>query len=453
MNLQMTSAGREKMFSNRDLALLILPLAAEQCLNLLVGVADSMMVSYAGEAAMSGVALVDMYAFLISTLLAAAGGGGAVIVSQYLGHKDREQANLSAGQLLLLSAIISTTLMIFTLAAHKQILHLFYRNVEPDVMAAASRYMVITALSYPCLGIYNASAALFRSMKKTVHTMAVSMVMNAINVVGNAVGIFVLHAGVAGVAVPTLIARMTAGFLMTGMLFSGKHQIRAEWKNILAWKADYIRRILSIAIPNGIENGLFSLGRLLVISIVALFGTTQIAASSAALSVGTIAIIIGSAVNLAIVTVVGQCVGAMEYDQAEYYMKKLMRISYAGIILLVIPSQIFLTRILGLYDLSAEAKSLAAVLITIHNVGACFIHPTSFNLANGLRATGDARYTMMVGMVSMVFFRVGAAVLFGIVLHFQVMGVWFAMMSDWACRSVLFLWRLHSGKWRNYRAI
>ena len=290
-------------------------------------------------------------------------------------------------------------------------------------------------------------------MKKTTHTMIVSIVMNVINVVGNAIGIFVLHAGVDGVAVPTLLSRMAACFMMTGMLFMKGHLIRVSFSSIFRFDPEHIRRVLHIAVPNSIENGLFALGRILVTSIVSLFGTHQIAASSAALSVGTIAIMVCSGNNLACVTVIGQCVGAGEYDQAVYYMKRILKISYIGNTVITIIMQIFLHHILGLYDLSAEAAGYAYTLVTIHNVMACFIHPTSFNLANGLRATGDAAYTMKVGMVSMFIFRVGAAILFGIILNFQIIGVWMAMISDWTARSAAFIYRFRSGKWKEHRAI
>ncbi len=446
-------AAAPPMFSNADLRRLIAPLVVEQGLTFLVGVADSMMVSYAGEAAMSGVSLVDMYAMLMQTVMAAIGSGGAVVVSQYIGHGDQKKANLAASQLMMLAGLISTVLMVFTLAGHRGILHLFYPRVEEDVMQAAMRYLWITAFSFPFLGIYNSAAALFRSMGMTKRTMQVSLLMNVINIVGNAIGIFVLHAGVAGVAVPTLISRMVAGIVMSRMAFSEKNKIFINWREILHWNSEYVKRVLHIAVPNGIENGLFSLGRMLVTSVVSLFGTSQIAASAAALSVGTIAIIVCSANNLAIVTVVGQCVGAGEYDQAAYYMKKILKISFVGVLIMTVVMEFALPLILGMYDLTPEAYHYATILVTIHNVGACFIHPFSFNMANGLRATGDARFTMLVGMVSMIFFRVGAAVFFGILLNFQVMGVWFAMLCDWAARSTAFLWRFKSGKWREYRAI
>ena len=441
------------MFSNADLRKLILPLVVEQSLVFAVGIADSMMVSYAGEAAMSGVSLVDMFTFLVNTVLAAVGTGGAVIVAQYIGNKDRERASLSASQLMTLAAVVSIFVMAFSLVFRHGIMTLFYGNIEEDVRQAALTYLLITALSYPFLGVYNAGAALFRSMGKTSKTMQVSMIMNLINVVGNFIGIFILKAGVVGVAVPTLLGRMFACFAMSYMAFNKENQVYVEWKSILQWNTEFVRRLAKIAIPNGIENGFFAMGKLLVTSIVSLFGTHQIAASAASLSVGTIAIIFCSANNLAMGTVIGQCVGAEEYDQAAYYTKKIMKVSYLGNITMTILMAVFLNQILGLYSLSEEAFRYCAILVTIHNVGSCFIHPSSFNLANALRATGDAKFTMYVGAISMIFFRVGVAWLFGIVLNFQIIGVWIAMMADWAFRSLCFSLRFRSGKWKNYRAI
>lgn len=442
-----------ELFSNKALRQLIIPLVIEQLLVILVGVADTMMVSYAGEAAMSGVSLIDIYAYMIITIMAAVSTGGAVIVSQYLGNKDNKNANLSASQLMTISLLISMALMIISMILHKGILNLFFGSVEPDVMQAADKYLLITAVSFPFLGIYDSGAALYRSMEKTKTTMCVSLLMNIINIAGNAVGIFVLKAGVVGVAVPTLISRIVAGIIMTALVFRKSNAVYISIKEVFSYKRSYIKRILSIAVPNGIENGLFALGRILVLSITALFGTTQLAANSAALSISQIAILVVNAINLAMVTVVGQCVGAEDYFQASMYMKKLIKISYISTFILSTMVCSALPFILRLYKLSDEAYHLAFILVFIHNIAAIILHPLSFNLPNGLRAAGDAKYTMYVGIGSMILFRLGVAVLFGIVLKFGVIGVFIAMVADWTARSVLFVIRYISGKWKNYRAI
>lgn len=302
----------EDMFSPRVLRNMIVPLVIEQILVMMVGIADTMMISYAGEAAISGVALVDMIGYLVATVLAAVDTGGAVIVSQYLGKRDRENANEAASQLVTVSVLASVAVMAVCVAFHSLILKLLFGKISTDVMASSVTCFVITAFSYPFLGLYNSSAALFRSMKKTKVTMYVSLFMNVLNVIGNILGIFVFHAGVAGVAVPTLLSWAVAAGVMTFLIFEEKNEISVCRKHLLSWNKALIVKILKLAVPNGIENGLFALGKVLVTSIVAMFGTTQIAANGVANSVDQIAVLVVSAINLAVIPVVGQCIGRCE---------------------------------------------------------------------------------------------------------------------------------------------
>lgn len=277
--------------------------------------------------------------------------------------------------------------------------------------------------------------------------------MNIINVVGNYIGVFILHAGVAGVAVPTLISRIVAAIIMFALSLNSSNLVYVKIKNVFAWDQEMISRILKIAVPNGIENGLFTLGRVLVTSIVALFGTSQIAANSVAGSIDQIAVVVVNAINLGIVVVVGQCIGANDYEQAKYYIKKLMKISY--IVTGIIGSAVILLLpwILNLYSLSSEARNLTFILVIMHNIMATALHPTAFVLPNGLRAAGDVKFSMVVGIVSMILFRLGAAVLFGIIFNLGIIGVWIAMGSDWLCRSVCFVIRFIKGKWRQFKVI
>lgn len=441
------------LFSNRDLKKLLFPLVIEQILVMLVGMVDTVMVSSVGEAAVSGVALVDMVNYLVITVLTALTTGGAVVLSQYLGAGKPDRAAFSAGQLMAVSALFSTGIMAVCVLFRVPILQLFFGAVEPDVMDAALTYFLVTACSFPFLGVYNAAAAQFRSLGRTSMTMYVSLIMNAINIVGDFIGVAVLHAGVLGVAVPTLIARASAAVMMSTLAFRSGHEVRLRWSNILTLEGDTVGRILHIAVPGGVENGLFALGKVLVTSIVSGFGTVQIAANGVSNSINQIAIIVVTAVNLAVITVVGQCVGAREYEQAEYYTKKLMKISYiatailGGLVCLALPL------ILRFYNLEPETLRLAALLIVMHNLLAIALHPTSFNLANSLRAAGDVKYTMYVGIFSMIVFRLGSAYLFGVVLELGVVGVWIAMGMDWLARSVCFVWRYRREVWRTVSVI
>jgi len=441
------------LFPNKDLKKLLIPLVIEQVLVMLVGMVDTVMVSQAGEAAVSGVALVDMINFLVITVLAALAAGGSIILSQYLGSRQPDKAEFSAGQLMTVTALGASGIMILCLLFRGPLLHLFFGTVEADVMDAALSYFTITACSFPFLGIYNAAAAQFRVANQASTIMYVSLLMNAINIVGDFVGVMVLEAGVLGVAFPTLISRAIAAVVMTALAFRSGRTLCLRWSNIRAWDGGEICRILRVAVPGGIENGLFALGKVLVVSIVSRFGTDQIAANGVANSICQMDVIVVNAVNLAMITVVGRCVGAREYDQSEYYTKKLMKVSYLSTIALGMTIGASLPLLLSFYRLSSNTLLLATELIFLHNTLAILLHPTSFNLPNSLRAAGDVKYTMYVGIGSMLVFRLGSAVLFGIVLDLGVLGVWIAMGMDWLARSVCFTLRYHKKSWQNCRVI
>lgn len=441
------------LFSNVSLRKLLVPLVVEQVLVMTVGMVDTVMVASAGEAAVSGVALVDMVNYLIITVMAALTTGGSVIISQYMGSRQPDRAERSAGQLMAVSTVLSAAILLLCLIGRDGILRLFFGAVESDVMAAARTYFFITACSFPFLGIYDTSAALYRVMGKTSVTMYISLGMNFINIAGDFVGVVILGAGVAGVAVPTLMSRMFAAMVMTGLAMGKKNSIRLRWHYVFTWDGDAVRRILRLAVPNGVENGLFALGKVLVTSIVSGFGTVQIAANGVANSIDQIAIMVVNAVNLAMVPVVGQCVGASDYPQAERYTEKLMKISYISTGLLGVAVAVLLPVLLPVYQLSADTLRLAALLILTHNLLALALHPTSFNLANSLRAAGDARFTMKVGIGSMAIFRLGTAVLLGKWMRLGILGVWAAMGMDWLARSAAFVHRYKSEKWKEFRAI
>lgn len=441
------------MFSNRQLWKLIGPLLVEQLLVMLVGMVDTVMVSSAGEAAVSGVSIVNELNYLVITILSALAAGGAVVVSQYLGNNDKQNADLSASQLTMVSFVISMVLTMFDLIFYRQILQLLYGSVSPDVMEASATYFWITTLSFPFLGMYNCAAAMYRSMNETKVTMVISIIMNVTNIIGNYLGVFVFHLGVAGVAWPTLISRMLAAGILCSMSFHPENQVSLAWNDILNWRSDIIHRILTIAIPNSVENGLFQFGHVIMMIFISAYGTSQIAAYGITDNLSSLAIVASVAMTLAIVTVVGQCVGANDYVQASYYMKKMVKLSVVGstinnlLVLLIMPFA------LTLYHLTPETAHIVTIVMYWDLFFNSFLQPVAFVLPCGLRAAGDARYTMIVGVCSMFAVRIVLGYLFGTVMQLYVLGIFFAMFFDWAVRILFFVLRYRSGKWKNFRTI
>lgn len=436
-----------RLFSKKDLRKLIIPLILEQTLAITVGMADTMMISSAGEAAVSGVSLVDMFNNLIISVLAALATGGAVVTSQCIGAGRREEACRSARQLVFTEAAITIGISVLVLLFHRQILGLFFGQIEADVMQNAIIYLIISVFSFPLLAVYDSCAALYRSMGNAQITLKISLLMNVINVVGNAIGVYVLKLGVAGVAIPSLVSRGVAGVVLFTLLHNPDNLVFLTREKFKV-DATIVKRILFIGIPSGIENGIFQLGRVLVVSIIAAFGTSQIAANGVANSLDSMGCIVGQAMSLAMITVIGRCVGAGEEGQVRYYTKKLLGETYFytavinSIILLLLPW------ILQIYGLGEETTRLSYILVMIHDVMAIFLWPASFVLPNMLRACNDVKYTMVVSIFSMITFRIGFSYVFGVHMGWMAVGVWAAMVIDWVFRVLCFVGRYLAGTWR-----
>lgn len=440
-------------FTRRDLTRLLAPLVVEQFLAVTVGMADTMMVSYAGEAAISGVSLVDMLNVLIINIFAALATGGAVVISQYLGARDVESAKNGAGQLFHLAALAGVGIMALALAFARPLLGLLFGQIEPDVMDAALLYLRISAASYPFIALYNAGAALFRSMGNSKISMQVSILMNAVNVAGNAICVFGLGMGVAGVALPSLVGRAMAAGLILWRASNPANLVHVKAAQCLRLHRGMALRILNIGIPSAFENSLFQLGRVLVVSIIAVFGTAQISANAVANNLDSIGCIPGQAIGLGLITVAGQCIGAQDQKAAISYTKKLVGLTYLVDGALNLAVILGMPLLLGLYNISAETHQLAWLLVFIHCACGIVLWPVSFVLPNALRAANDVRFTMMVSIASMMIWRLGFSYVLGIGFGMGAVGVWIAMIIDWVCRSLFFAGRFVSGKWKTkYKA-
>lgn len=442
-----------KRFSNADLRALIVPIIIEQFLVMLVGIADTLMITYAGESAVSAVSLVNQLNNVFIMIFTALASGGAVIASQYLGNRDPENGSLAAGQLVMLTSLVSVVMTAILLIWGRPIFDLLFGQVEQDVVDDGMVYLRISAYSFLFIAIYNGCAGIFRTIGKTKILLYVSILMNLINVVGNAIGIFVLHAGVAGVAYPSLISRVVAAGLMLYLAAKPENALQVRLRQVFAWHGSMIRRIFRIAIPSSVESGLFQVTKVALSSIVALFGTTQIAANGMAQSFWSMAALFCIAMGPAFITVVGQYIGAGDIEGAEYYMKKLLRLTYIGAITWNTLFFLIVPLILRLSSLSAEAVHLVILLSLLHNVFNAMFCPVSFSMSNGLRAAGDAKFTMFAVIFSSVICRLSFSLLFGLTLQMGVIGITLAMICDWAAKAALVLWRYRSGKWKNFAMI
>lgn len=447
------------MFNKKDLQKLIIPLIIEQLLGISVGMFDTIMISSLGESAVSGVSLVDMLNVLMINIFAALATGGAVICAYELGKikklmeqdtsvkNDFPGARSAAKQLLIVLLVASILVAGLALFFRVGLLRLCFGAIEDDVMANALTYFVISAISYPFIAIYNGLAALFRTMGNSKITMIASFFMNLLNICGNALFIYVFNWGVAGAAWSTTISRFLGMLLLFVIISNKNHEIYINLREKFRLDFHVMKKILGIGIPGSLENSVFQLGRILVISMIAGFGTTQVAANAVANNLDSLGCIPGQALGLAVVTVVGQCIGAGDYDSARQYEQKLLKFAYLSMAVVNILILVSLPLSLKLYNLTKETLELAAILVILHDGFAMIFWPTAFVLPNALRAAQDVRFTMVVSIFSMIAFRIFFSWVIGVRFGMGIIGVWIAMIIDWVFRGGLFIWRVRSGRW------
>ena len=276
--LSLDSGGR--LFSRSALIRLIGPLIVEQFLAVTVGIADTLMITSVGEAAVSGVSLVDVINNLIIQIMAALSTGGAVVVSQYLGRREEKNARTAAKQLLYSALILGLLLAGIALSARRPLLRLLFGAIEPEVMDNAVTYLLLTSLSFPFLAIYNACAALYRSMGNSRISMFTAILMNIINIGGNAFLVYVCGWGAAGVGTATLISRAVSAIVILRLIGNHHNVVYVAGLQKVHFEWPMIRSILRIGIPSGVENSLFNIGKLIVQGFLAGLGTAAIAANA-----------------------------------------------------------------------------------------------------------------------------------------------------------------------------
>ncbi len=442
---------KEYLFSNRDLKKLIIPLIIEQFLAIFVGLADSVMVASVGEAAVSAVSLIDTVMILLINLFAALGTGGAIVAGQALGRKKPEDGCETTEQLLLISALLSISIMAVVYGGKYFILHTVFGKIDAPVMANCNTYLKIVIVSVPFLAVYNAGAAIHRAMGDSKTPMLMSLVMNGINLAGNALLLYGLGMGIEGAAIPTMASRVFAGLWMLIKILDKRKQLHVRTFKKLFPKWKIIRKILHVGIPYSMENSMFQLGKILVLSLVSGFGTTAIAANAVSGNICNFAIIGGMSMGYALSAVTAQCVGAGDYTQVRYYTKKLAKLAYAGMWLMNILIVLLLPFIMKIYHLSPDTSRTASQIILYHAVCSSLIWVPSFTLPNTLRAADDVGFCMWISIFSMWIFRIGFSFVLGNYLGMGVFGVWVAMTIDWLFRASLFLLRYHGKRWQRHK--
>lgn len=435
------------LFSKKDLQRLIIPLFIEQFLAIFVGLADSVMVASVGESAVSAVSLIDTIMILLINIFTAFATGGAIVAGQALGRKKKEEGCEAAEQTLLLSVVFSVVIMALVYVGKWFILHVVFGKIEPEVMRNCDTYLMIVTVSIPFMAVYNSGAAMYRAMGDSKTPMIMSLVMNGMNLAGNAVLLYGFGLGVEGAAIPTTLSRVVTGIWMLVRMRDSRNTLYIRTVLGLRMRWNMLKKILHLGIPCSLESSMFQLGKILVLSLVSSFGTSAIAANAVSNSVCAFAVLGGMSMGYALSSVSAQCVGAGDYRQVRYYTRKLLMYSYGAVILMNVIIIPLLSFIINIYNLSPETGITAGKIIIYHGLCAMIVWPLAFTLPNTLRAANDVGFCVWISVGSMWIFRIGFSYILGKNLGMGVFGVWVAMTIDWVVRAAFFVWRYRGRQW------
>lgn len=432
---------------------IIIPVLIDQAFVICLGMLNTAMVSSSGAQAVSAVSMVDsLNVFLQQTFIAIA-TGGTVVVAQYKGSGNLEMASKSVAQAIVgvaaVAGVISLTILLF----HNYVLALLFGRAEADVLDNARIYITACAIAYPFLGIVEATNGALRGAGQTKSALGVSLTMNLTYVSLNVLFITILGMGVRGLAISVICARAFAAAVGLFYLSRGGHGLHLRRENVLHYDFSIQKKILFIGMPFAAEQMFFQGGKLLTQTFVVSLGTLSTAVYAICNSIVMLLQIGAFALNIAVVTVVGQCMGRRDIEDARKFIKAFIimcSLSYVLLALCILP---FLNGIIGLYNPAAEVIPEIKRIVYVTAVVYPVFWAQSFTTPAALRAAGDSRFTSVASLCTMWTIRVILGYVLAIPVGLGVMGVWIGMMSEWVVRGTIFIWRYRGDRWYRHRLI
>ncbi len=443
---------QNRLFDNKKLAALLIPLAVDQLLNSFMGTVDTLVVSNLGSAAISAVSLVDSINILIVQAFFALASGGTVVCSHYLGCGKKEHAQEAARQLVFITFVLSAVIAGMCLLFNGPMLALIFGKVESAVMVNAKKYFFFSAISYPFIALYDDGSCILRAQENSRLPMLISVISNILNIILNLLFVWVFHWGVAGSATATMLARMFS--MVTVLVKLRNPQLEIQLRKYFTIRPDWdeIKRILRIGVPSGVENSMFQLGKLAIQSTVSLMGTAAIAAQGMASIIENLNGIMGIGIGIGLMTVVGKLLEQEEKEEAVYYVKRNYVLFRSSDHCILSAFVCFSSSDYLFWRYGAGKRKTLYFHGNVHNHCKAIDPVMAFCSAYGFRAAGDVKFTMTVSMLTMWLCRV-TSLLFLRVFGFGPIAVWIGMFSDWALRGVIFTIRFRNRKWLNHHVI
>lgn len=437
----------------KQIIAIIIPIFVDQAFLILMSLLNTAMISSAGVAAVSAVSMVDSLNIFLANVFIAVATGGTVIVAQYKGSGNTEMVSKTATQAISAVTIFSVVISVLVIIFHMSTLNILFGKADADVFQNAKIYLIGSCISYPFIAIFQAVIGSLRGVGETKPCLNLSLLMNLTNTCLNVLLITIFHMGVKGLVISTILARILGMAASLIYIIKYNETIRFKIKNALHVDFSILKKVMFIGLPFAAEQIFFNGGKLLTQTFIVQLGTLAMTVYAIGNSIALLFQIGPNALGIAIVTVVGQCIGRRNIQDSIKFIKSLIGLSS---ILFVITSIIllpFLPLIIKMFHPPAEIIPTIYTLILISTIAQPILWSQSFVMPSALRAAGDSNFTSIASLLSMWLLRVVLGYILGITLGFGIIGVWVAMIVEWGARGIIFIGRFKGKKWYAHKLV
>lgn len=440
-------------FTYQQIFKMLGPLIIDSFFVFFIGTLTASLISSSSESSMAAVALASPICMIATSFLFAICNGGTIIVAQYKGKGDESQVKKSAGQVVLVTFLVATFSCFLLIIFANPLINLFFSKIDLEVRQKAINYLIGYSLSLIPFSIFNGIFNVLRGVGDTKVCLRLTVIINVVCLVANILFINVLKMDILGTALALIIARIIGGIVALIVILKPNGMLNLSFKDILNFNFDMQKSIVKMGIPFAIEQIFFQVGFMLCQVYMAPLGQSVIAANSIASSISNLIYGIGFGVSTLAITIVGQCIGASDIENARRYGKNITRLGTIIMIIAIVIIYPLSPFILKLFHPEANTLTLINQAFLIGIIPIPFVWSLSYVMPSVLRAAGDANYTSIVSLVAMWIMRVGLGYILSIPLGLGLNGVWISMGAEWACRGIIFYIRFKGSKWLKKKVI
>ncbi|MGZ0039214.1 MATE family efflux transporter [Paenibacillus ottowii] len=437
----------------RQIIALFLPLLIDQAFIVGLNLVNTAMISSSGMAAVSAVNMIDSLNIFLINVFVAVSTGGTVVVAQYKGSGNDLMVSKATSGTISSVSLLALCISLFMILLYNPILSVLFGSASADVLANGKVYLLGSCMSFVGIAIVEAVCGALRGIGKTRASLALSLIMNFSYVLLNVVFINLLDMGVLGMTIAVNVSRYAGAACALIYLIRVDDDLRVQLRDMLYFNLAMLKKILFIGLPFAAEQMFFNGGKILTQIFIVSLGTNALATNAICSSLANVFQIPANALALTIVTVVGQCMGRRNVQDARKFTKSFIWLSSASFIVMGLILMPLFKPMVGLFHPPAEIVDDIFMVMLINTLAQIPLWSIAFITPSALRAAGDSKFTSLTSMLSMWLCRVVLGYVLGIVFNLGIVGVWLAMDIEWGVRGIVFLWRLRGSKWVQHRLI